>query len=113
MIPAAYITAWQQTSPWSQPYMVEQDLVISRALIELFSDEHIAQHLAFRGGTALYKLYLVPAARYSEDIDLVQVDTESIGSTLDQIRAVLNLWLGQPKYDGTGSVISADISVRI
>ncbi|MHB1460655.1 MAG: nucleotidyl transferase AbiEii/AbiGii toxin family protein [Armatimonadota bacterium] len=99
MIPAAYITEWQQTSPWSQPYMVEQDLVICRALIELFSDEHIAQHLAFRGGTALYKLYLVPAARYSEDIDLVQVDAESIGSTLDQIRAVLNPWLGTPKYD--------------
>ena len=30
--------------------------------------------LAFRGGTALYKLYLTPAARYSEDIDLVQVE---------------------------------------
>ena len=29
--------------------------------------------LAFRGGTALYKLHLRPNARYSEDLDLVQV----------------------------------------
>lgn len=78
MIPAAYITEWQQTAPWSQPDMVEQDLIISRALLDLFGDEHIAEHLAFRGGTALYKLCLVPAARYSEDIDLVQVDAEPI-----------------------------------
>ncbi len=99
MIPTAYITEWQQTAPWSQPDMIEQDLVICRVLIELFGDEHIVQHLAFRGGTALYKLCLVPAARYSEDIDLVQVDAEPIGSTLDQVRAILDPWLGKPKYD--------------
>lgn len=99
MIPTAYITEWQQTAPWSHPDMIEQDLVICRALLELFSNEHIAQYLAFRGGTALYKLCLVPAARYSEDIDLVQVDAEPIGSTLDQVRAILNPWLGKPKYD--------------
>ena len=79
--------------------MVEQDLIICRALLELFGDEHVAQHLAFRGATALYKLCLVPAARYSEDIDLVQVDAEPIGSTLDQVRAILDPWLGRPKYD--------------
>lgn len=73
MIPAAYITEWQQSAPWQHPDLVEQDLVISRALVELFSDDRISQHLAFRGGTALYKLCLLPAARYSEDIDLVQV----------------------------------------
>jgi predicted nucleotidyltransferase component of viral defense system len=99
MIPTAYITEWQQTAPWSQPDMIEQDLVICRVLIELFGDEHIVQHLAFRGGTALYKLCLVPAARYSEDIDLVQVDAEPIGSTLDHVRAILDPWLGKPKYD--------------
>jgi predicted nucleotidyltransferase component of viral defense system len=99
VIPAAYITEWQQTAPWSQPDMVEQDLIICRAMVELFSDGHIAQHLAFRGGTALYKLWLVPAARYSEDIDLVQVDAEPIGSTLDQVRAILDPWLGRPNYD--------------
>lgn len=99
MIPTAYITEWQHTAPWSQPDMVEQDLVICRALVELFSDKHIAKDLAFRGGTALYKLYLTPAARYSEDIDLVQVYAGPIGTTLDRVRAILDPWLGKPRYD--------------
>jgi len=32
----------------------------------------LARQLPFRGGTALFKLHVRPAARYSEDIDLVQ-----------------------------------------
>lgn len=49
-----------------------------------------------RGGTALHKAHLAPAARYSEDIDLVLIkamDTQ----TLDQYpRRVLAPVLGQP-----------------
>jgi predicted nucleotidyltransferase component of viral defense system len=56
----------------------------------------LAKALAFRGGTALYKLHLRPAARYSEDIDLVQVAPESIGPTLDELREALDPWLGEP-----------------
>lgn len=99
MIPAAYITEWQQVAPWQHPDMVEQDLVISRVLIELFNNDWIARHLAFRGGTALYKLSLLPAARYSEDIDLVQIDAEPIGATIDYIHNILDPWLGKPRYD--------------
>jgi len=51
---------------------VEQDLVISRARVEIFRVQELASSLLFRGGTALYKLYFTPAARYSEDIDFVQ-----------------------------------------
>lgn len=40
--------------------MVEQDLIISRALVAIFSDDFLASQLAFRGGTALHKLYLSP-----------------------------------------------------
>ncbi len=76
---------------------VEQDLIITRALVEMFNQKSIAQSLAFRGGTALYKLYLIPPARYSEDIDLVQVSAEPIGPTIDAIRSVLDPWLGAPK----------------
>lgn len=71
MIPHDYITSWRPQAPWVQDIQVEQDLVICRALVELFSNPVIAQSLAFRGGTALYKLYIKPPARYSEDIDLV------------------------------------------
>lgn len=61
--------------------------------------QKIAKRLAFRGGTALYKLHLQPAARYSEDIDLVQVNAEAIGDTLDLVRSVLDPWLGKPRRD--------------
>lgn len=97
MIPRAYITAWRATAPWAADHWVEQDLVISRALVEIFRVPELAKSLAFRGGTALYKLHLRPAARYSEDIDLVQVDAEPIGDTLDRLRATLDPWLGEPQ----------------
>ena len=56
----------------------------------------MASHLAFRGGTALHKLYLSPQPRYSEDIDLVQIKAEPIKETYDHIREALS-FLGEPK----------------
>ena len=47
--------------------------LISRALVAIFAHPLLASSLAFRGGTALYKLHIKPPARYSEDIDLVQI----------------------------------------
>ena len=73
MIPRDHILEWRARAPWPQDVQVEQDLVISRALVEIFSHPGLHDALAFRGGTALYKLHL-PAARYSEDIDLVQTE---------------------------------------
>ena len=69
MIPRDYITAWRAQAPWIPDFQVEQDLVISRALVLIFSHPLLRKSLAFRGGTALYKLYIKPPARYSEDID--------------------------------------------
>ena len=66
MIPRDYITEWRAEAPWVQDSQVEQDLIISKALVEIFSHPLLGDALAFRGGTALYKLYLRPAARYSE-----------------------------------------------
>lgn len=60
MIPQAYITEWANQVPWQTNEQVEQDLVICRALVTIFSDEFLAKSLAFRGGTALHKLYLSP-----------------------------------------------------
>jgi len=70
MIPRDYITEWRNEAPWIENFQVEQHLVISRALVDLFSHPPLSSALAFRGGTALYKLHLKPPARYSEDIDL-------------------------------------------
>lgn len=96
MIPEYAIKEWNKTVPWHRNEQIEQDLVICRALVALFNNEYLAKHLAFRGGTALHKLYLQPQHRYSEDIDLVQINAEPIKETMDRIREVLS-FLGEPK----------------
>jgi len=68
-----------------------------RSLISLFSNRIIAEHLAFRGGTALHKLFLKPPARYSEDIDLVQIEAGAIGPIIDAVREMLDGFLGEPR----------------
>ena len=53
MINRTAITQWNKIVPWNDNAQVEQDLIISRALVAIFSDEFLASQLAFRGGTAL------------------------------------------------------------
>lgn len=96
MIPQAYITAWRKKAPWQEDFQVEQDLVIERALMAIYSDQYLKERLAFRGGTALHKLYLSPAARYSEDIDLVQITAEPFGPIMDKLREVLSFLGNKP-----------------
>lgn len=74
MIPENYIISWQQDAPWKDYSQIEQDLLISRALIEIFSDDWLSQQLLFRGGTALYKLFFKEPVRYSEDLDFVMTE---------------------------------------
>ncbi|MGD9639419.1 MAG: nucleotidyl transferase AbiEii/AbiGii toxin family protein [Alphaproteobacteria bacterium] len=97
MIPEIFIESWRETAKWQTLAMVEQDLIISRALIELYNNPNISNSLVFRGGTALNKLFLNPPARYSEDIDFVQIKPEPIGATIDTIRELFSSWLGEPK----------------
>jgi len=92
MIPKPYIAKWQEYAPWKQFYQVEQDLVISRALVEIFSDEFLRENLAFRGGTALHKLYLNPAPRYSEDLDLVQIKPGPIKPIMERLKDVITFF---------------------
>ena len=101
MIPRDYITEWRAEVPWIQDFQVEQDLIISKALVDIFSHPRLGDSLAFRGGTALYKLYLRPAARYSEDIDLVQVRAEPAGPMMAALRQVLDPWLARPQWKQT------------
>lgn len=77
MIPRAHITDWRSQAPWPTDAQVEQDLVLTRALTEIFIRSAVANAVAFRGGTALHKLYLERPGRYSEDIDLVQIESRS------------------------------------
>jgi hypothetical protein len=45
MIPRDYISEWRSVAPWVQDHQVEQDLIISRALVEIFSHPHLSEAL--------------------------------------------------------------------
>ena len=105
MIPQACITAWRSIAPWAEDAQIEQDLVLSRVVIELFTEPLVAGKVALRGGTALNKLFIQPANRYSDDIDLVQTSAGAVGPLLDAMRGQLDSWLGRPKRSSAeGSV---------
>lgn len=101
MIPSAYIQAWSAKAPWPAAQQVEQDLIISRALCDLFNAPALKGKIAFRGGTAINKLLFKEALRYSEDIDLVQTQAEPIGTTVDAMRSALS-WLGKCSREQAG-----------
>ena len=111
MIPRMNIIAWGNVVPWVDLRQVEQDLVISRALVELFTSPGLAGQLRFRGGTALNKLHFPHPLRYSEDIDLVRSGTGPIGPVLDAIRAALEPWLGRASF--TPSPIAPKLRFRV
>ena len=48
MIPRDYVTEWWSQAPWVQDIQVEQDLVICRALVAIFSHPVLADALAFK-----------------------------------------------------------------
>lgn len=96
MIPLAYITQWRQHAPWPDDLQVEQDLILSKIIVDIFSDPLLSKELAFRGGTALHKLFFSPALRYSEDIDLVRTGTGEIKPIIDKLHNCLTPWLGEP-----------------
>lgn len=96
MMQQSHLTAWQAHAPWPRISQVEQDLRISRGVAAIFAEPDLRDLLAMRGGTVLHKAHLAPAARYSEDIDLVlvgELETEELGWRL---RRVLTPILGQP-----------------
>ena len=101
MIPRAYIQAWSTKAPWPDARQIEQDLIICRALCDLFNAPALKGKIAFRGGTAINKLLFKQPLRYSEDIDLVQTQAEPIGTTVDAIRDALS-WLGKCKREQAG-----------
>lgn len=98
MIPQKNILAWQEYAPWTTSEQIEQDLILSRILVEIFSNQLLNKELAFRGGTALHKLFFKTPIRYSEDIDLVRTSVGPIGVIINTLREILDPWLGQPTY---------------
>ena len=89
MIPQPYITAWATHAPWPSESQIEQDLLLSRLIVEIANHELLASELAFRGGTCLHKLHLPQPARYSEDLDYTRTSDEpKIGDCLTALRRI-------------------------
>lgn len=93
-----FIEEWNEQVPWDEEVQVLQDLVISRALVEIYSDDFLREELRFRGGTALNKIHFPEPFRYSEDIDVVRMTLGPNGAIIDRLRAVLEPWLGKGQY---------------
>ncbi len=88
MIPSAFITEWRARVPWPESHQVEQDLILSRLMVEIANNELLGGELVMRGGTCLHKLHLPKPYRYSEDLDYVRRTAGPIGPYLDQLRTI-------------------------
>lgn len=112
MVPKAFITEWRAIAPWYNDTMVEQDLIINKSVVEIFSHPLLANNLAFRGGTALHKIFMHPGARYSEDIDLVQTIAGPIGPIFDALHEQLTSWLGKPQRKQGEGIVTLTYKVQ-
>lgn len=91
------VIAHQSVVPWPSQVQVEQDLLLCRTMVALFDDAFLQSQVAMRGGTLLHKVYLAPASRYSEDIDLVVVGDRPEGHIRKALNRVLSGVLGTPQ----------------
>jgi predicted nucleotidyltransferase component of viral defense system len=82
MIPYNAITAWSVSHPWPTREQIEQDMLLSKAICDIFNCEYLAGELLLRGGTALNKLILTEPYRYSEDLDFVRTNPGGIGNIM-------------------------------
>lgn len=55
MLPRNEIIAWRAHAGSSRDSQIEQDLLITRTMVAIFSDPFLSEHVAMRGGTVLHK----------------------------------------------------------
>jgi predicted nucleotidyltransferase component of viral defense system len=94
----------QSIVSWPNMRQVEQDLLLCRAMVALFEDDFLKTQIAMRGGTLLHKVHLAPAARYSEDIDLVVIGDRPDEHISKAIKRVLRDVLGRPSHSAWEAV---------
>lgn len=88
MIPERIVSEWASEHPWRHVEQVEQDLLLSQGICEIYSDPLLASELVFRGGTAFHKLFLPKPYRYSEDLDFVRRTAGGIGEVMKHLSAI-------------------------
>jgi hypothetical protein len=77
------LIAWRSKAPWPDRVQIEQDLLLSRLMIEIALDEVLVPELTMRGGTSLNKLHLPKPLRYSKPFTTaIAKIAENIGLTV-------------------------------
>lgn len=85
MIRRSDIVQWGVAHPWQNENQIEQDLLLSRAMVEIANDPLLGGELVLRGGTAFHKLFLPKPYRYSEDLDFVRTTGGGIGEVMKRL----------------------------
>jgi len=83
MIPPDYVTQWSTTAPWPERRQVEQDLILSRLILEIANDPLLGKELM---ATKLRALYQRRKGRDLFDLwhvlNTLQVDDQQIVRTM-------------------------------
>lgn len=82
------ITQWGVEHPWQNENQIEQDLLLSMAMVEIANDPLLGSELVLRGGTAFHKLFLPEPYRYSEDLDFVRTSAGGIGDVMKRLTSL-------------------------
>src|SRR5258708_13067539 len=72
---------------------VETDIVLTY-LLQLFHEQGITEHIAFKGGTMLRKMIFGPRGRYSTDLDF----TRRTNVTDEEVMEMMLDALGEPYH---------------
>ncbi|MBI4063690.1 MAG: nucleotidyl transferase AbiEii/AbiGii toxin family protein [Elusimicrobia bacterium] len=72
---------------------IEKDYLVELLLSYFAQSEYLSGHLAFRGGTALKKIYF-PDYRYSEDLDFITASQGILSAVKDKWEAMLKQIVG-------------------
>ena len=78
MITEADIAHWQRHAPWPTLEQIEQDLVLSRLIIEIANHPSLRDELVFRGGTCLHTVSISARSILSASSALASAAKESM-----------------------------------
>lgn len=107
MVPQAALNAWAQRAPWPDDLDVEQDLILSRAIVEIANHPLLGEELAFRGGTSLHKLHSEQPWRYSNDLDYVRTTKGPVKQIMRAVRETMQLiGLEEAKYEVKDDIVN-------
>lgn len=94
MIPQAALNAWSQQAPWPSPLDVEQDLVLSRLIVDIANHPVVGSEVAVRVGLV--------EARYASKSDTItmQFDAEPTGGIgRIRVKVEINIREVEPAFD--------------